>query len=176
MAKKINFKLEKEKKFQVSKINSGLSFWNVSKTNKIPQVKGSTILGTQAWKGAAPSLINRATRNNSLETWPSRLKRGEITKLNRRATEARAWVRKYLIETSLSPLEFLLNRRGTKARVLISNPTQHKTKEDEEKTNNILKKMMEKNSKLEGVNQIREERYSIVGAWAQKLKLAYLSF
>jgi hypothetical protein len=69
-----------------------------------------------------------------------------------------------LIETSLSPLEFLLNRRGTKARVLISNPTQHKTKEDEEKTNNILKKMMEKNSKLEGVNQIREERYSIVGA------------
>jgi hypothetical protein len=73
-------------------------------------------------------------------------------------------VRKYLIETSLSPLEFLLNRRGTKARVLISNPTQHKTKEDEEKTNNILKKMMEKNSKLDGVNQIREERYSIVGA------------
>jgi len=36
--------------------------------------------------------------------------------------------------------------------------------------------MMEKNSKLEGVNQIREDKYSIVGAWAQKLKLAYLSF
>jgi len=68
IAKKISFNLEKEEKFQVSKINKGLSFWNVSKTNKIPQVKGSTILGTQAWKGAAPNLINKATRNNSLET------------------------------------------------------------------------------------------------------------
>jgi len=87
-----------------------------------------------------------------------------MTKLSKRTTDARAWVRKYLIETSLSPLEFLLNRRGTKAKVLISKPTQHRTKEDEEKTNNMLKKMAEKNNKLEGVNQIREEIYSIVGA------------
>ena len=39
-----------------------------------------------------------------------------------------------------------------------------KTKEEEENTNNILKKITNKNAKLEGENQIREEIYSIVGA------------
>ena len=69
----------------------------------------------------------------------------------------------------------MCNRSGIKAKVLISNPTQHKTREEEENTNNILKKITNKNAKLEGENQIREEIYSIVGAWAQKLNLAYLS-
>ena len=175
IAKKISFTLKKEKKSEVSKIKSGLSFCNVSKINKTPQLKGSTILGTQAWKGAAPSLINKANRNNRLNMAPAVLKSGEMTKLSRRITEARAWVRKYLIATSLNPFEFLFNNRGIKANVLISNPTQHKTKEEEENTNSILKKITSKNSKLEGTNQIREEIYSIVGAWAQKLNLAYLS-
>lgn len=160
----------------MSKIKSGLNFWNVSKTNNTLQLRGSTILGTQAWKGAAPSLIKRASKNNKLNILPAMSKNEEITKLNRRITEAKAWVRKYLIVTSLNPFEFLLNNRGIKANVLISNPTQHKTKEEEEDTNNILKKITNKNIKLEGTNQIREEIYSIVGAWAQKLNLAYLSF
>lgn len=90
-------------------------------------------------------------------------------------TEAKACVRKYLIEESLRPLELFKSKRGIKARVFTSNPTQHKIKEDEEETNIKLKKIITKNNKVEGVNQIGEEIKSIVGAWAQKLNLAYLS-
>lgn len=167
--------LKNEKKSQVNKMKSGFNFWTVNKINKTAHLKDSTILGTQAWKGAAPNLIKIATKNKKLTKSLKPFSKGDNTKLKRKITEAKAWVKKYLIEESLKPLELFKSKRGIKARVLTSRPTQHKIKEEEEETNIKLKKIATKNKKLEGVNQIGEEIKSIVGAWAQKLNLAYLS-
>jgi len=167
--------LFKSKKSCDNRIQRGFSFWMVNRKNKTNQLSDSTILGTQAWKGAAPNFTSKAITNRKVKGWSTWPEIGETTKLKRKSTEAKAWVRKYLIEESLKPLEFSLSKRGMKAKVLISNPTQHKINEEEEITNTNLNKIIKRNKKIEGENKIREEIESIVGAWAQKLNLAYLS-
>lgn len=149
--------LYESKKFRDNKMKRGLSFWIVSKKNKMNQLKDSTILGTHAWKGAAPNFTSRATTTKRIKGWSNCPKTGEITKLKRNKTEARAWVRKYLIEESLRPLEFSLSKRGIKAKVLISSPTQHKINEGEESTNTNLNAIINRKSIREGENKIREE-------------------
>mgnify|MGYP003329456371 CR=1 FL=1 len=118
--------------------------------NKLDQDKASTIPGNQEWNGAAPSLIIILTSNIRFKF--TILKGSKILKRNR--TDAKVWVRKYLIADSLEDLLFKFKIRGIKAKVFNSNPTHLNIKEGDAITIKVLVIMHIINRIIEGFKNI----------------------
>lgn len=154
-------------------IIKGFIFWTVIKIKKFTQFKDFATLGIQAWKGAAPNLIDKDTISKeenklfSIKFW--------VKQAIKKITEAMACVRKYLIAASLVTEVLLHSIRGIKVRVLSSSASHLIRSEGELKIIKILIKIELKKSKTEGENHTGEKVGPIDGAWARKLNLAYLS-
>ena len=136
-------------------INKGLSFWTVKRTNKGAHAKDSATVTSQLWKGAAPSLIASPNKITVIlnSVWrTNRIRPPTIT-----ITEARVWVRKYLMEDSEVSLFFFERRIGKNARVLSSKPTHEINRDGEDITKKILEVILRIISNKEGVSHIREE-------------------
>lgn len=110
---------------------------------------------------------------------PKQSKDWKFNKLPKRAkinnTEAKVWVKKYLIADSEDVLLLVSIKKGTKTKVFNSNPNQQINKEEEEATKNILKRILIKNNPKAGESHTGKKVEPIDGAWARKLHLAYLS-
>jgi len=136
-------------------INRGLSFWTVKRINKGIHVKDSATVTSHLWKGAAPSLM--ANPNKTTVILNSAWRINTVRPPTITITEARVWVRKYLMEDSEVSLFFLERRMGKNARVLSSNPTHEIKREGEERTKKILEVILRIINNKEGVSHIREE-------------------
>lgn len=83
----------------------------------------------------------------------------------RNITEARVWVKKYLIADSLSNFPLTISIKGMNAKVFSSNPTQEINSEGAEATKMILPTIEERNKRDEGVKNIGEKDSPIDGVW-----------
>lgn len=132
--------------------NKGLIFWTVSKTNKTTHEQDSATVKSQLWKGAAPNLIDNPKNKNKIQILTGPNKLISSPKINK--TEARVWVKKYLIAASDVSLFFLIKSRGIKAKVFNSKPTHLINKEGEDKIIVTLKTILKINNNNEGDKNI----------------------
>ena len=131
----------------------GVIFCHVIKIKLFNQVKPSTILGNQKWKGADPIFIN----NEELIIIDKKLFKLKFLIIisfnkiiNKKLIDAIAWVRKYFKEASVIIKLFELEIRGMKLNKLISNPIQQPNQVLEEIEIKVLKnKIKKKNILLE---------------------------
>lgn len=139
------------------KIKRGLIFWMVKRTNKIIHGKDSTILGIQAWKGAAPNLILILKRiRKSTRNFKFKVSSGNEIAI-KKIIEANVCLKKYLIAFSLLNVLFDLNKRGIKLSVLSSRASQFRKIDALEQTIAILKITDLKNKKSIGDANIWRE-------------------
>lgn len=109
-----------EKFILIIRIVIGASFCQVNKMPNETQEILSAIDGTQKWKGAAPSLINKAILISS---------RGSIEKLfwideSSRIEDLTAWIKKYFKLASIEKILNLLIIKGINPIIFISIPNQ----------------------------------------------------
>jgi hypothetical protein len=118
----------------------------VRRVNKGTQPIDSAIEISHLWKGAAPSFTLNPNKRVS-----------DPNPLIRIKSEAKVWVRKYLIEASLESLDFFTSKIGMNAKVFNSNPIHAMNMEGDEITKKILVRILKDIRKIEGENHIREE-------------------
>lgn len=162
---------------------NGFNFWTVIKVKKADQEIPAPTLILHEWNGATPSLTIRANISigtaNSLPRKFRLLSRQAVI----RTTEPKVWTRKYFKAASPRNLVALLmlvkNMIGIKDNLLSSRATQEINTLPEETIIMILKIRVEINKRTEGLTKgskkIGKKVKPIGGAWAHKLKLAYLS-